>query len=439
MFARDFQAVACKLTSSLSAGLGADIIASAAEHRELQFEIAAKQRALEAVALVASLNQGLQSLDKQIRQGHLHQAAKWILSLEQRISGFPDEKSNGPLVFGLLREEVAARRSRLEADLDEEFERAVTVDLSRGEVRAETVPDMGGKKGPSAGFRSSWDALDALGLLDKKLEKLAEQLSIGPVASSLKKVDFQILIESEGEGDGEQEARLRFADVSGEGGPAGLVETYSSLVKLVQFVQKHVMHGDRSKTLQLGRFLWPMITKTLIDGPLTSAVPSEATRLPEFEALSKASTEFERALEAEGLIQKLEKGHELTAFAADIDVHFATKKRTSLLARARGLVTQPDLCFNTVTVRSVNERDAPLPAQVAQEAEPRGKKRRPLGRKGGVETLVKAGGNADDSRGEPSSDVPGVSGRQGGGGEEADECAPFFHLPTCQVPLLFPP
>ncbi|GAQ88119.1 centromere/kinetochore protein zw10 [Klebsormidium nitens] len=409
-------------------GLGADIIASAAEHRELQIEIAAKQRALEAVSLVASLNQGLQSLDKQIRQGHLPQAAKWILSLEQRITGLPDKQSQGPLVFGLLREEVAARRSRVEADLDEEFEGAVVVDLGRGEVRAENVPDGGGKKG----LETSWEALDTLDLLDRKLEKLAAQLSEGPVALSLKKVDLQVLTTDEEE----EFAKLRFAGVSSEGGPATLVETYSSLVTVVQFIHRHVMHGDRSKTLRLGQILWPKIAKTLINGPLTSAVPSEASRLPEFEPLAKASAEFEKALEAEGLISKLEKGHELSAFAADIDVHFATKKRTSLLARARGLVTLPDLCLNTVTVGSGIDRKPPgiepLP-EVADKTEPRGKKARPLGRKGGVGTLVKEGGHADASRGEPSGDMPGTSGRQGGGGEEADEQGPFFYLPTCQV------
>ena len=131
-----------------------------------------------------------------------------------------------------LREEVAARRSRLEADLDEEFEGAVVVDLSRGEVRAERVPDGGGREG----LESSWGALDTLGLLDKKLEKLAEQLSTGPVASSLKKIELEIVggVGFDGEtGQGEQEeapefAKLRFGSVSGEGGPASLVKTYSS-------------------------------------------------------------------------------------------------------------------------------------------------------------------------------------------------------------------
>ena len=201
------------------------------------------------------------------------------------------------------------------------------------------------------------------------------------------------------------------------------------------------MHGDRSKTLRLGQFLWPRIARTLVDGPLTSAVPSEANRLPEFDTLAKASAEFERALEAEGLIPELEKGHELSAFAADIDLHFATKKRTSLLARARDLVTRADLCFNTVTVQSAANRepsDAQSPAQVASEPEPKVKKARPLGRKGGVGTLVKEGEVANDSRGEPSSGVPGVSGRQRENGEEADECGPFFHLPTCQVQPLSP-
>jgi centromere/kinetochore protein ZW10 len=447
------------------AGLGADIIASAAEYRVLQDETAAKQRALEAVALVSSLHQSLQALTTQINQGHLPLAAKSMLTLQERINGLPDSRAQGqsvkaPLVFGFLKDELLARKTKLEAILDERFAKAVIVDQSRAEVRAEAalaLPSRGHQPGSSA--EGMWEALETLGLLDRKIEKLAEQLFSGPVTACLKSADVQMgasfLSLEEGEGTGVQRlgkaghevrrhsAKLKWVGGSnGNGSAPSLVEVYSQLLKVVQFLHHHVASEDRSKTLRLGTSLWPRIATAIIEGPLTSAVPIEASKLPDFASFAEASRDFEKDLEAAGFIPSSAEGHELSAFAADIDVHFASKKRTSLLARARQLVLQPDWCYKTSTVGSATEEGPSATTATTSTAETpptAAKKVKPLGRRGGVEAPKAAAGNADATAGVSSSreasgepQMPGPSGR-GSDGAGANKGGPFFWLPTCQV------
>lgn len=80
------------------------------------------------------------------------------------------------------------------------------------------------------------------------------------------------------------------------------------------------------------------------------AIPIETSELAGFQELAKLTADFETSLGREGLIPDWDetKGDKLRKFSADVEIHFAVKKRKRVLAKARDLLVQSN--FNTYVV-----------------------------------------------------------------------------------------
>ncbi|GBG79942.1 hypothetical protein CBR_g30206 [Chara braunii] len=195
-------------------------------------------------------------------------------------------------------------------------------------------------------------------------------------------------------------------------GELTLPEAFRKILVVVQFIREHIMGGKPVRMRQLGRTLWPRLAEAIIKGPLGKAVPNKTAELADFQKVADLTVGFEQSLVQEGLIsfpddaeetanesapaeekEKIASGESegtthgdgdaaggrssdtgavgrasssrevsaaakaqvllLSTFAADVDVHFAVKKRKRVVVKARDLLMNSD--FAPVVVSSRTE------------------------------------------------------------------------------------
>ncbi|PWZ41196.1 Centromere/kinetochore protein zw10 [Zea mays] len=111
------------------------------------------------------------------------------------------------------------------------------------------------------------------------------------------------------------------------------------------------------------------------------AVPNEASKLIEFQDVVQSTTEFENKLRSMMFLLPDRKDGKLTQFVDDVEVHFAVRKRSEILVKARNILVQydydsplPEKCFTSKSALLVMKlvhgalKDASLSsARVAKE------------------------------------------------------------------------
>lgn len=82
-------------------------------------------------------------------------------------------------------------------------------------------------------------------------------------------------------------------------------------------------------------------------------VPTDASKLPDFQKIIKCTSEFETALKELMYISASDdKDNRLSNFAENVEVHFAFKKKTEILAKARNLLLECDFSIPQVRVQT---------------------------------------------------------------------------------------
>jgi len=72
------------------------------------------------------------------------------------------------------------------------------------------------------------------------------------------------------------------------------------------------------------------------------AVPNEASKLIEFQDVVRSTAEFEKKLRSMMFLLPDRKDGKLTQFVDDVEVHFAIRKRSEILVKARNILVQYD-------------------------------------------------------------------------------------------------
>lgn len=88
---------------------------------------------------------------------------------------------------------------------------------------------------------------------------------------------------------------------------------------------------------------------------LFQVVPEDASKLADFQKIIEYTSEFEAALKEMRFISASDNEDEkLSNFAENVEVHFAYRKKTEILAKARNLLLQCDFAVPEVSFQHCN-------------------------------------------------------------------------------------
>ncbi|XP_027331709.1 centromere/kinetochore protein zw10 homolog isoform X2 [Abrus precatorius] len=247
-------------------------------------ELKVKRELLGLVGTVVALNQRLESVREALSSGRFQFAAQGLKELKA-VLRVGDEDDREPLVYGLLRKEWSHCFEEIQEVLVKFMERAVRFDGDLNQVEVK--------------YHLKVDTMNGI-LLQTVIE-----------AMDLEYLDGEFL--------------------------------YSGILLFIKFIYRTICFQNSSWTRCFGRLTWPRISELIISSFLSKVVPTDASKLPDFQKIIKCTSEFERALKELMFISASDdKDNRLSNFAENVEVHFAFKKKTEILAKARNLLLECD-------------------------------------------------------------------------------------------------
>lgn len=194
-------------------------------------------------------------------------------------------------------------------------------------------------------LRTVLEAMDVVGILDYGLAKVADSTIkhvITPVVNRGSAIKF---IEDSNQHSEEMvEATLTRITISDPEIQNLDGETmYLGIIQVVKFIYKYLCFQNGSWIRCFGRLTWPRISELIISNFLSKVVPEDASKLADFQKIIKQTSEFETSLGELMFISTSDgKDERLSNFAENVEVHFACKKKTEILAKARNLLLECD-------------------------------------------------------------------------------------------------
>ncbi|KAK9151522.1 hypothetical protein Syun_009831 [Stephania yunnanensis] len=120
------------------------------------------------------------------------------------------------------------------------------------------------------------------------------------------------------------------------------VDFYSGIIQIVEFVYKFICHQNSRWMQCFGKLAWPRTAELIISKFLSKAVPHDASKLAEFQMIINDTAEFESALKKIMFVSTDEKDQILSNYAQNVEVHFASRKKIEILAKARNMLSKCD-------------------------------------------------------------------------------------------------
>jgi len=331
------------------------------EYTSIANKIKQNETLLSLLTTVDDVNKMFSLFDKEIAERHFIQASLAILhiskllselhrTLERSIKGLPS-------IIKLLSKEYETRMSLLESNLHQLFSNSIRV--SESEIVISTLSD-----GISL-TKEIFPILQKLNFLDKKLsdvcqricpllKRLTEDTSIEIVTSFntvTQSAHFVMFAADSKQRDGAKYKKNNRDQVA---------TMYKNIILLFEFLKENFGSSvDTDKDEKppdvcklLSNYLLPQLTEIIIHNCLAKFIPEQTKELIQYQHIIELTSEFESKLESLGYIQ--EDARPLSAYAKNVDEHFAHKKRKSLLSRARELMLNED--HNTVEIVEYTER-----------------------------------------------------------------------------------
>ncbi|KAH1211770.1 Centromere/kinetochore protein zw10 [Glycine max] len=246
-------------------------------------ELKVKKELLGLVGTVVALNQRLESVREALKSGRFEFAAQGLKELKVALR-IGEENDREPLVYGLLRKEWSQCFEEIQEVLMKFMEKAVRFDGDLNQVEVKYHLEVENVNGIQ--LHTVVEAMDVVGILEYGLAKVADLMIkyvITPFVNHGQPLSFLEELHQE-----------------------------SALLKIVPSLDSKV-------------------------------VPTDASKLPDFQKIIVCSSEFETALKELMYISASDdKDNRLSNFAENVEVHFAFKKKTEILAKARNLLLECD-------------------------------------------------------------------------------------------------
>lgn len=324
------------------------------ELREKTREARSRRELLELARAVVEIEERLKGVREGIENGRLRFAAEEVRELKKALRIHDGNQDNGdvadesekqgePVVYGLLKKEWSDCFEEIQEVLVKFMENAVRFEQGSNRLVVRYRLSHDGADGIE--FRAVLEAMNVVGILDYGLAKVAD-LIIKYVVTPAVNQGSPILFVEELDRDPKEmtEAALKMMpSVEPKIENAEGEAIYSAIMQVVKFIGKYIGFEEDSWIQCFGRLTWPRISELIISNFLSKVVPKDASKLADFQKVIESTSQFETALKELMFISASDKKDErLSNFAENVEVHFASRKKTEILAKTRKLLLQSD-------------------------------------------------------------------------------------------------
>ncbi|CAN6213068.1 unnamed protein product [Urochloa humidicola] len=303
-------------------------------------ELAERQEQLSAASTIASLAARLREaraaanpLDTAAAAAELKPL---LIDAERSESG-----EDAPVVFGLLRSEWEHVVDELQVGLAKNVEECMEFTPEGGNVVVSATP-RGSSRTHVVKLPVALQALEIIDALDYGMAKIADLMMKHILVPAISNIHVAVSVEVLDEGGPEHSVVLSVVPSEELKDNKDGSNLYSRIIDVTKFVCKFICMENSKWIQSFAKLTWPRISDLVITHFLSKAVPNEASKLIEFQDVVRSTAEFENKLRSMTFLLPDRKYGKLTQFVDDVEVHFAVRKRSEILVKARNILVQYD-------------------------------------------------------------------------------------------------
>ncbi|KAI3457630.1 hypothetical protein Pfo_014293 [Paulownia fortunei] len=333
---------------------------------EKRREAREKREILEFVGVVLELHRKLGVVRDDVKNGRVVEAAEGLRELKEALgvkgNGDTEAAVEGePEVYWILKKQWTDCFEEIQELLLRFMENAVRFEQEGNAVHVKYQTTMNGIDGLE--LYTVLQAMHVAGILNYGLAKIADLITkyvLTPIVSCTATPSF---IEEINQDLGHvPDAVLKMVpSVDPEGKKVDGEIMYSNIVQIIEFINKFLCFENGSWMRCFGRLTWPRMSDMIISNFLSKVVPDDASKLAEFQEIRKLTIDFETALKELMFISPSDiKDEKLSKFADNVEVHFASRKKVQILAKARNMLLQSNFSLpqdSIMRISGVNKEE----------------------------------------------------------------------------------
>ncbi|KFK31100.1 hypothetical protein AALP_AA6G068100 [Arabis alpina] len=310
------------------------------EITEKSKEVRLKRESLDLVSVIVCICEALQETKEALKGGRFRFVAERIRELKVVLRiGDEEEEDGEPVAYVLLRKEWSDCFDEIQEVLAKFMENAVRFELDSRRLRISYQLSVGETDG--IGLSTVLEAMEVIGMLDYGLAKAADSIFKHVITPAVTHPSSFIAVEDSSKTSGEiTEAILKLEkssdhqieDVNGDA-------IYSGILNVVKFICSSLCFGNVTWIHSFGRLTWPRISELIISKFLSKVVPEDASKLADFQKVIERTSQFEAALTELNFVSP-DAERRLSTYAENVEVHFASRKKIEILAKARNMLLQ---------------------------------------------------------------------------------------------------